>query len=55
MLTLRHLALLIVLALALGSCSPAPGTPEWCTKLKEKPKGDWTASEAQQFAKSCIL
>ncbi|MDP6390643.1 MAG: DUF3012 domain-containing protein [Alphaproteobacteria bacterium] len=43
-----------VLAL-LAACSPEVGSKEWCEDLKKKPKGDWTANEAADFAKSCIL
>ncbi|PKF51230.1 DUF3012 domain-containing protein [Enterovibrio nigricans] len=38
-----------------GGCSPEVGSKEWCNDLKEKPKGDWTASEAGDFAKHCIF
>ena len=41
--------------LALLACSPQVGSPEWCTDMKAKPKGDWTANEAADFAKHCIL
>ncbi len=40
---------------ALGACSPEVGSEEWCAQLKEKNKGDWTANEAKDFAKHCIL
>ncbi len=39
----------------LTACDPEVGSPDWCTAMKEKPKGDWTANEAAEFAKSCIL
>ena len=42
-------------ALGVAACSPAVGTPEWCTEMKDKPKGDWTANEATEFAKNCLL
>ena len=37
--------------MALGACSPEVGSKEWCDDLKEKPKGDWTANEAADFAR----
>ncbi len=37
------------------ACSPEVGSKEWCEDMKAKPKGDWTASEAADFTKSCIL
>lgn len=45
----------ILFAGVLSACSPEVGSKEWCEDIKEKPKGDWTASEAAEFAKSCIL
>lgn len=44
-----------LLALAASACAPKVGTPEWCAKLQEKPKGDWTANEAADFLKHCVL
>jgi len=44
----------IVLALLLSGCAPV-GSERWCNKMKEKDKGDWTASEAADFAKHCIF
>jgi hypothetical protein len=40
---------------ALGACSPEVGSEAWCEDLKEKPKGDWSANEAADFAKHCVL
>ena len=31
------------------------GSERWCHSMKEKPKGEWTANEAADFAKHCIL
>ena len=39
----------------LGACSPEVGSEAWCRDMKEKPKGDWTANEAADFAKHCVL
>lgn len=36
-------------------CSPEVGSPKWCEDMKEKPKKDWTASEAADYAKHCIF
>ena len=38
-----------------SACSPEVGSKEWCAKLKEKPKGDWSGNEAADFAKHCLL
>ena len=36
-------------------CSHEVGSKEWCADMKEKPKKDWTASEASDYAKSCLF
>lgn len=46
---------LIAFALLGSGCAPEVGSPEWCQQMKEKPKGDWTASETKDFAKHCIF
>ena len=42
-------------ALAISACAPEVGSKAWCEAMKEKPKGDWTANEATDFAKHCIF
>lgn len=42
-------------AVGVAACSPDVGSPEWCEQMKEKPKGDWTANEAAEFTKNCIM
>lgn len=49
------LAFAVVAVAGLSACSPEVGSKEWCTDLKEKPKGEWSANEASDFAKHCIL
>jgi Protein of unknown function (DUF3012) len=48
----------ILLILLLGtagiSCAKV-GSDEWCENMGEKPKGDWTANEAGDYAKYCVL
>ena len=39
----------------LAACSPEIGTKAWCEDLAEKTKSDWTAGEATDFAKYCLL
>jgi hypothetical protein len=31
------------------------GSEQWCAQLQEKPKGDWTANEAADYAKYCLF
>lgn len=47
-------ALVAMLALS-AACSPKVGSDAWCEGMKEKPKGDWTANEATDYAKHCIF
>ncbi len=39
----------------LTACSPEVGSEDWCENMKEKDKGNWTANEAGDFAKHCIM
>lgn len=39
----------------LYGCTPETGTDAWCDYMKEKPKGDWTANQAGDFAEHCLL
>ena len=41
--------------LSLSACTPEVGSDKWCASMKEQPKGDWTANEAGDFAKHCLL
>ena len=43
------------LIVVLIGCSPEVGSDEWCQDMKEKPKGDWTASETADYAKHCVF
>ena len=49
---LLYLSLLITL---LTGCTAELGSEKWCANLKEKPKGDWTANQATDYAKHCLL
>ena len=48
---LRSAVLITVLALV--GCAPEVGSQAWCQSMKDKPKGDWTANDATDFAKHC--
>ena len=50
----RAVALVAALVL-LAACSPEVGSEAWCAEMKDKPKGDWTANEATDFAKHCLF
>lgn len=47
--------LVIVTLAVLAACSPEVGSDAWCTEMTEKAKGDWTANDAADFAKHCVL
>jgi len=40
---------------SLTACAPEVGSDAWCEDMEEKSKGDWTANEAREYARSCIL
>ena len=46
---------LFLVLLASGGCSPEIGSEAWCKSLGEKPKGDWSANEAKDYAKHCLF
>jgi len=50
----KRLALVFIIAYQLMGCTEV-GSEAWCQDMKDKPKGDWTANEAGDFAKHCIL
>jgi hypothetical protein len=41
--------------LLVQGCSPKVGSDAWCKQMQEKPKGEWSANDAAEYAKSCIL
>ena len=50
-----NLLLIFCIFAVLAGCSPEVGSKEWCEDMKEKPKGDWSASEAADYAKHCVF
>jgi hypothetical protein len=57
MLAKRLIPVLVLLTLLglVSACDPEVGSEAWCSDLKEKAKGDWTANEAADFVKHCVL
>jgi hypothetical protein len=47
--------LIAAFAAGLAACAPEVGSPRWCEAMREKPRGDWTANEALEFARSCVF
>lgn len=51
----KVLALVALTGLLLVGCAPEVGSKKWCKAMEAKPKGDWTANEAKDFAKHCLF
>ncbi|MEM8765865.1 MAG: DUF3012 domain-containing protein [Pseudomonadota bacterium] len=41
--------------IVLSACAPEVGSERWCAAMEEKPKGDWTANEALDYGKHCLI
>lgn len=52
---MRTLTLLSLFLLPLAGCAPEVGSEAWCKKMQEQPKGDWSANDAAEYARSCVL
>ena len=53
--SVKKLIFVSLLSLLLAACAPEVGSEAWCKDLKKKPKGDWSANEAADYAKHCIF
>jgi len=52
----RILATLVTaLCLTALACAPEVGSERWCDQMDETPKGEWTANQAADYAKNCVL
>lgn len=51
---LRCLCILTPMAL-LTACGAEVGSKKWCEGMESKPKGDWSANEAKDYAKHCVF
>ncbi len=40
---------------SLAACAPEVGSKRWCAMMRDKSRGDWTANEALDFARHCVL
>jgi hypothetical protein len=49
-----RIAGLIAISLLLAACDRV-GSEAWCEKLNEKPKGEWTLDETEDYTKYCLL
>jgi len=53
--TIAAVLIMAFAAATLTACAPEVGSEKWCAKMKEKPKKDWTAEEAGDYAKHCVF
>ncbi|CAG19691.1 MULTISPECIES: DUF3012 domain-containing protein [Photobacterium] len=52
---MKKFLVLMTAVFVLSACAPEVGSEDWCKEMKDKPKGDWTANEATEYAKSCFM
>ena len=52
---MKAFCVLMLCWIILAGCSPEIGSDAWCENLKGKPKGEWTANEAKDYARHCIF
>jgi hypothetical protein len=45
----------LAFSLGITGCSFQVGSDAWCEKMKERDKAKWSAEDAGNFAKHCIL
>ena len=53
--TLLSNLVLVAALIGLAGCAPEVGSERWCKAMAEKPKGDWTANEALDYAEHCLI
>ena len=46
---------LLVCLFALAGCSPKVGSERWCKTMAEKPKNEWSLTEAKDYATHCLV
>jgi hypothetical protein len=39
----------------LGGCAPEVGSERWCEAMRDTPRGDWSANDALDYARYCVL
>jgi hypothetical protein len=53
-LQMKHWMMAVVLAMLWGF-EPEVGSDTWCDNMVDKDKGNWTANDATEFARSCVF
>jgi len=51
---MKHALLLMFACLLLTSCAKV-GSDAWCKNMQDKAKGDWTANEAGDYTRYCLM
>jgi cell division septation protein DedD len=46
---------LVGVAVMMSGCLATVGSERWCQNMRDKPKADWSAGDAVDFAKHCII
>ena len=49
------IVLFVVSLIGMPGCSPEVGSRDWCKEMQKKAKKDWTAEEAANYAKHCLI
>ncbi|MDH3760617.1 MAG: DUF3012 domain-containing protein [Gammaproteobacteria bacterium] len=52
---MKKILFLCLLASQLLACTAEVGSDKWCENMKQKPKGEWSANEAKDYAKHCLF
>lgn len=47
--------LLLVFAAGLAGCEPEVGSERWCERMDETPRADWSANDALEYARHCVI
>jgi len=48
-------ALVLTIGALAAGCAPEVGSERWCEKMQDTPRGDWSANDALDYARYCIL
>jgi len=47
--------LLLAIVAVASACAPEVGSKRWCDMMADTPRGDWSANDALDYARHCIL
>ena len=49
-----YISILFTLVIFTQGCSPEVGTKGWCEDMEDTPKVEWTLTQSQDYAASCL-